>query len=140
MTATPIAGRELDAEIAVHVMGWKRPEDARFGIDMLEPPDDDTVLRKIPFYSTDIAAALSDAEHLRKTKGLGYVIGTNGMALQQNGVKFFDGFHSAGHSIFDAEEHPGEYAVDDTIPLALCKAALRAVAPAAAAQPKTGNE
>jgi len=55
-------GRELDAEIAEKVMGWRRSSqyDAKGLCLLLTPPNEpDEVTRLVDFYSTDLCAAHS---------------------------------------------------------------------------------
>jgi hypothetical protein len=82
-------------------------------------------------YSDDIACAWEVVDKMRTIGhpcGFSVVVGTNGMASQQNGAKFYEGWRGAGHSIFDAEPHKGFDAVAETVPRAICLAALKAVA------------
>lgn len=78
-------------------------------------------------YSRDIAAAWEVVERMAE-EDLSVVIATNGAAPRQNGVKVFDSIHGLGREIFEANAHPGWYAVAETVPLAICSAALRALA------------
>ena len=121
------AGRELDVLVAEKVMGADPKtihtyrSKASFWIDgawVDVPP--------VPHYSTDIAAAWEVVEKMNE-RGYSVIIGTNQCDKGQNGVKFFDGWRGLGHSILDGEGHPNPYAVDATVPLTICLAALAAL-------------
>lgn len=111
-----IAGRELDALIAEQVMGgnWSSIDYAPY-------------IENLPHYSTDIAAAWQVVERMQELR-YSLVIGTNACARSQNGAKFYEGWRGLGQSIIDAEETEGFLAVAETVPLAICKAALLAIA------------
>lgn len=153
MTPIREAGRELDAEVAEKVMGveWRwcfldglatrfLTTDARYQLareaaspryqrDTPEFAFDTMAIghnhHDIPAYSSDIAAAFEVVKKLDgEPWGMSFVLGTNACARSQIGAKFYEGWQGLGHSIFDAEEHKGFYAIADSIPLAICKAAL----------------
>lgn len=109
------AGRELDAEVAERVFGFKVVRDPN-DIDLIAQDDSFVPTRRVPPYSTDIAAAwlvvekLSDRFHCR--------IKTPFMA----GEKYFAGFTPLGVTGWNGRpDHEGS---GDTAPLAICLAAL----------------
>jgi hypothetical protein len=125
-----LAGRELDALVAEKVMGWQR----------MVRPDYDWAGHEwrigglgsggihLPSFSTDIAAAWEVVAEMER-RGWSCVIATNACANgRQNGVKFYEGWRSLGYSIFDGEPHPGHTFVAETIPRAICHAAVAALA------------
>lgn len=75
LTATPAAqrqaGRDLDVEIALRLMGWTLPETpAPGGPDYLLPPEGSPArawghMRKVPHFSTKLEPAWTVAEKLR---------------------------------------------------------------------------
>ena len=107
------AGRELDALVAEHVMGWVWGIDDD-GFQYLVPADwDEYMVPAVPHYSTRIQDAWQVVE---KTKLL------DDFELTKDGPMYQFG-------------HYGEYGFDewtlyaeaDTAPLAICLAALKAV-------------
>ena len=101
------AGRELDAEIAEKVMGRKiyiRNNQPSYKDQFEHTP--------IPYYSTDIAAAMEVLKKLSNIKG--YLI-------RLSTYKCW-----AGDSRWSADFTAG-FAVAETAPLAICRAALKAV-------------
>jgi hypothetical protein len=122
------ASRELDALIAEQVMGWRCIGEGQYGRLIGKTAQgafgEYGALRDVPHYSTDIAAAWLVVREMERRK-FSCAIGVNAYAGgHQNGVKFFKAIHGLGWPIFDGEPHPGHYAVEDSIPLAICKAAL----------------
>lgn len=123
------AGRVMDCRVA-ELMGWEDITGRLLPVGV--SPD---AMRRygaqikddVPRFSTSIADAWRVVERMAEG-GLSVVIATNGAAPRQNGVKVFDSIHGIGHEIFDANEHPGWYAVAETVPLAICRVALQAVA------------
>jgi hypothetical protein len=117
-------GRELDALIAERVMGWKRhptkphPTDNRsIGGVLYCPPNAPYLssLNVVPPYSTDIAAAWEVAE---KMVGDGHVFIVKGDGLRT-------GDFSPRWTVL-CDNLPRTD--DDSAPLAICRAALKAVA------------
>lgn len=113
------AGRELDALVALHVMGWHHAGSSdRYPVD-----DKGQSQLYLPDYSTDIGAAWAVAEAISKAF--------------QCGVSALVRFHAADHVRYRCSLSGGVVAypteqrtlwVDaPTAPLAICLAALRAV-------------
>jgi hypothetical protein len=110
------AGRELDALVAERVMGWKRvgfmPDGCPVGTPNLDY--DDGFIIVLP-YSTSIAAALPIAEKM----GFGMLPGS----YFEDGV--FRGLPTAGEPAALLGVRPGIMASAETLPLAICRAALK---------------
>lgn len=118
------AGRELDALIAEALMGWSQKDDSN-GFQVYTPDrclgwwraDQPKLGDRQPCFSTDIAAAWQVVEKINKTHYLNtaqYWIegGSNGGVL---------GFIVAFRQY---KTYKGEPAKADTMPLAICRAAL----------------
>jgi hypothetical protein len=130
------AGRELDAMVAERVMGWRwlnyRWHDGT-SKQLLWPSDADEQPRGDDFdrlydgrlvpwdinYSTDIAAAWQVVEHFHEQRGWFVSIQSDG------GWNFHNNGTTKGWEVTIGRE--GE-AFAPTLPLALCRAALKAVA------------
>lgn len=120
-------GRELDALIAERVMGWKigkerivRPDGSSFDAPESGMPGDHVYDRySIPHYSTDIAAAwqvvekLGDKFHCRISTPF------------FDGRPCFAGFTRKGTTGWNGK--PDFEASGDTVPAAICRAALKEV-------------
>jgi len=107
------AGLELDALVAEKVMGWQMVcDDCGDGVDSTGTPNE------CPKFSSDIAAAWEVVEKLKPTHRQVVIDRHRGEDLQEEqwGVAFVT---NTGVSIF-RERAP-------TAPLAICKAALKAV-------------
>lgn len=110
------AGRELDAEIAMRVMGWDSLKttdlEGLVGMspEMLEP-DAFSVYVKVPHYSTSIADAWEVVEKMREH--LDITISANQNTCEVRSRDFPD-------QIIACEQ-------GDTIPHAICLASLKAV-------------
>ena len=123
---TPKVGRELDALVAEKVMGQKVKSAAELGglysVEgdfFVNPPDRSEPVYAhtlpLPHYSTDIAAAWEVVEKLR----------VEGLRLRL--VEYTDGFYAAfGAMAIDTA--PWQASQVETAPLAICLAALKAVA------------
>ena len=125
------AGLELDLLIEEHVMGstWQGGILYRAGKNWCYGARDEsgrTDRGICPHYSSDIAAAWQVVEEMRR-RHFSLCLGLNAFASVQNGVKFYNGVRGLGHSLFNADPHPDPYAVADTVPLAICRAALAAL-------------
>jgi Phage ABA sandwich domain len=113
------AGRELDALVAEKVMGWTQVRNSKpEGFSSLwrgRPPGNLATLRTIPDYSTDISDAWKVVEKVDNRNGVAREMGvlTASISRYDNGytVRFFNSGVTA-----------------DTAPLAICLAALKAVA------------
>ena len=126
---------EIDARVAVEVMGWTR-ESAT-----LWPPEMDAKERRrwvygisVPHYSTDIAAALTVVEKLgRKPERFSYA--------EDFAVIWEKDGWTAGWREYDRDYGctcwiwPSASAQADTAPMAICLAALAAVTPPTNSQP-----
>jgi hypothetical protein len=118
------AGRELDARIAVEVMGWRDcdPHEVdAFGELVGWGRNKGAGKHHIPAYSTDIAAAWEVVEKLGQTRTVkvwkchdGYICD-----LTPHDGPVFAGFVQVGA---------------ETAPLAICRAALIAIAPTPASE------
>lgn len=121
------AGRELDAQIAVEVMGWLITWPVS-GVTKDAPPSDPeqciwrgwpnetSRLRgespEVPRYSTDIAAAWQVVTMLNSK---GYVLGLEAEA-------------SYAYAVFKAHPaYPSSQTRAETVPLAICLAALKVI-------------
>ena len=102
-----MSDRELDAQVATEVMGWVVNGDAYVteAVTMTE------AWQLIPEFSTDIAAAWLVVE---KMVADGYEVHIV-VSSEENSVAMFP----PGKAI-------GEYALEKTLPLAICRAALAA--------------
>ena len=122
--------RDIDAKIAEHVMDLSDPQIRTkyfCWVGLLETCDDaptpphtdlyDAGYELVPHYSTDIAAAWQVVEKLR-TEGFDFFIETRGSRSPCSVEVFRTGKTS---SEFDTGE-----IFADTVPLAICKAALKA--------------
>jgi hypothetical protein len=111
-----MSNRAKDAEVAERVMGWRRIEWEGGTTPMGRSSKNvlSLVLEEVPHYSTDIAAAWQVVEHLF-TRGLRLSLNAFG------GDPWWAEFADEGY------EH-GAQAPADTAPLAICRAALAAVA------------
>lgn len=132
-------GRELDALIAEKVMDWKEVRfiGQSFSLkpDNLEgrPPDyekyEQAVIRKclvpIPNYSTDIAAAWLIIEEFKKREAA-YCIEQHPCAEEPTVWILTDKNMPEGMVATDHQEHISATAA--TVPLAICLAALKAIA------------
>jgi hypothetical protein len=116
------AGRELDALIAEKVMGWKWYDHTGYAIRYFRPPNrfnygaiaeggEVTYLDSLPRYSTDMAAAWEVAETFD--------------AVQVGRAWNLDGNSAGYHCQLDVDN---VNAFAETAPLAICRAALLAVA------------
>lgn len=119
-----VAGRELDARVAEKVMAWTRSmtqygeflRDAEHGV----APLFGVIRGNLPFYSTDIAAAWSVVEELTRP-GLQFM---SDFMVQRNGQRrYFAQFLAEG--LTDGLHN--EWIEAETMPLAICCAALAAV-------------
>jgi len=125
------AGREMDVAIAEQSMGyrWERPSYLQ-NSDLFVAPNTDEVgyryegrapvyYEGLPHYSTDIAAAWQVVESLR---AMGFVVLISSpRPVHAWGVE-------AWHLDVEHDRRRGE-AYADTAPLAICRAALKAVRP-----------
>ncbi len=108
------AGRELDALVAEKVMGWHHTgSDDRYPVD-----DKGRSQLYVPDYSTDIGAAWAVVERMREL---------DWRMLLENWVSSSDAYAAFFHpqDRYRYGNHIG--VTDDTAPLAICRAALRAV-------------
>lgn len=128
------AGHELDALVAEKVMGWKKvqSEDDPAGWCWLAPHGSTraSTTKSIPFYSTDIAAAWEVLEK-QGVSGMAIIhddgVGADGKpwACVWNGMQPVERI--------EAEPFCTTYFIDpdtpwaETVPLAICLAALKAV-------------
>ena len=117
-------GRELDAEVAEKIMGWRRSEDPRLVGDWWTL-DGDQHFCKLPECSTDISTAWKVVEKLAENNLVVSVAWGNG----RNGAKYasvrvmldmFKDAESIGYSECEADAL--------TAPHAICTAALKAKA------------
>jgi hypothetical protein len=136
MSPTPGSGPQLTAEIAEKVMGWKPYSKRRAytpGATWTHPDGYNASYGSWPNYSTDIAAAFLVVEKMRDR-------GRHWRAVQSciAGERYRVGFTATGcsggwHGV------PEHEAVADALPLAICLAALKAIA-ADAQSPRTEEQ
>ena len=111
------AGRELDALVAVKALGWEWIDAMEMWYDT---SDSHTMLTsdELPEFSTDIAAAWHVVEHLDRTRN------TWIDRLQKEGMEGWGLILASGtgYSVTHHQVHLAE-----TVPLAICLAALKAV-------------
>jgi hypothetical protein len=153
-TTTLDAGRELDQRVAIEVMGWgwmtgtsgdvlpfKRwlvppeevgdwgndhpadlslPQEEPWWLDT-DPRNHPSDRRLVPHYSTDIAAAWLVVE---KLQGAGDPLKDWFLTLQWSGAEWTATF-DRNPDVFEAHE---VYAREASVPLAICRAALAAIA------------
>ncbi len=119
-------GKKLDALVAEKVMGWKRiPIDpSRYGIDWMWDKKEGCLLidsQECPKYSTDISAAWQVVEKMFQ----------DAWSIQIEGSELIDS--RLGHGGFDVRFNckcgaRGRFdAEGDTLPVAVCLAALKTV-------------
>jgi hypothetical protein len=136
MEGSMVAGRELDALVAERVLGWKLIDRIEMGWgegpdvwDCTNGKDADecySPTRQHFAPSTDISAAWAVVERMRE----------NGMWMKLTGPFYTDaplwnaGFTPHGMTGFNGR--PDFCGHGDTAPLAICRAALAALTPAAA--------
>jgi len=128
-----LTDRELDVLVAGAIFGIKKifkPADYQSGRDALYGGDEPSWIssgkpprthmidaRPIPTFSSDISAAMEVVEKMRVNHGV--IINTHKKA--------------AWHVCFGATNHPGE-ATNESLPRAICEAALKAIASEPASQ------
>lgn len=137
------AGRELDALVAERVMGLGKPEFRVWGIDSFRdwrtPVDRPearssigviaahTAWLRVPEYSTDIRAAWKVIEHMREQ----WAATENAKAGEPDAWQFDDLSDEGWAAIVVWLHHDGTVqevvAFAPTLPLAICRAALRAI-------------
>lgn len=128
--STMEAGRELDALVAERVMGWTRPPRGR--VTWTAPEGYGTSFGAVPRYSTDIAAAWLVVEQTAALVVERDDYTFNHLTLCQLGIQA--GWAASYDTIIDDyewHEHVERYprsARSETAPLAICRAALRALA------------
>ena len=114
------AGRDLDAEVAVKVMGWMlvhKPIGDGPRTDAAISPTTQCMM-SIPHYSTDIEAAWAVVEKLLADE---YLVN----------VKAYHADHFPMWEVCILDHHGMEQKTQaDTAPLAICLAALKAIGPA----------
>lgn len=120
--------RSLDARIAVEVMGWTDvntlPGPEPTATNGLNP---DGERGRVPLYSTDIAEAWKVVDAMCE-RGYSMRLANNSCASSQNAVAFQEGWKGLGDPILDGPFDDKNIAVESTIPLAIVRAALAAVA------------
>lgn len=124
-----VAGPELDALVAEKVMGWTRhypiqEEDggaSDFDSDWFEDPKGNP--SDVPNYSEDIAAAWAVVEKMRPLN----VDLTNHARAERWCCVFFDRDGGSDGFIPELKGRFQEYTVAAAAPLAICRAALKAV-------------
>lgn len=115
------AGRELDALVAVHIMGWQ-PDNiygarGQLAGQWIYTPEGN--ISDIPHYSTDIAAAWQVVEKLRERS---FYSSYTDLSLDTG--KGWYSWHFHDHRPLSAYSSD---ATASTVPLAICLAALKAV-------------
>lgn len=119
------AGRECDALIAEKVMGYTLSDLSllaypKYKLFDIESGEFSGYVKEVPHYSTDIAAALPIAEKLK----ISLICSEDGWYA----VVTEDVVHTCNREPNVAKEVHGKYwALADTIPLAICRAALKAL-------------
>lgn len=109
-----MSNRELDVVIAEKVMGWKQDKDTWWSTDQGVMYDDE-----MPPFSTDISAAWEVVRHLENGRfPMRWEIKQDGYDDGSIEVRFWSGPR------MNYEIH---HAIEETAPLAICKAALKAV-------------
>jgi hypothetical protein len=111
------ASRELDALIAANVMGWEPAVVANYPWQMIPPGEDRYIVRLVPHYSADMAAAWAVVE---KLNALGYE------------VNLYNEPPTAHHgwgweAIVGNKDDDHTSMLCDTGPVAICRAALIAL-------------
>lgn len=117
------AGPDLDVLIAEKVMGLPRLDTDLMGRcgTFFGSPDNPLVCHKADAYSTSISAAWQVVEKLRERFPV-IRIGTGDLMGKFWQASFYDAYYEAV-----AQGKHGDFADADTLPLAICRAALRAV-------------
>lgn len=119
-------GRELDALVAEHVMGWKRAVQPHPELPEITLYDLYNSHVPMPHYSTDIAAAWLVVEKLT-SDGIPLVLGNTTNREKDSQAKFavtiFENW--IGHVIPEDIRHVSAQA--ETAPHAICLAALKAI-------------
>lgn len=130
------ASRELDVAIAEKVMGLDNVVyraghfadgspwyGASFGTGDGQ--------QNVPAFSTDIAAAWTVVENLKQSRKMAFVLGSNGCS-DQISVWFNDGTWALGHQQNECPDFDDPHllgaATESSTPLAICIAALKALA------------
>ena len=121
-------GRELDALIAVQIMGWEQFECEFTAIPMWLSPDGDEYAESETFfsliaYSTDIAVAWGVVEKIRSAQ-VGPELPVK--AAFQVMASPYDSVYFAGWLVYD-EDTFYHWSCGSTAPMAICLAALAAV-------------
>ncbi len=122
------AGRELDALVATKVMGWRTAHfDASYGKWIGVPLDD--YWEDVPAYSTDLAAAWPLLDRFGFVVGPHFQAGwsTDPSGMPRDGWFVFRDWESSVRSTFDEDSDRWALAIAETLPLALCRAALKMV-------------
>lgn len=128
------ASRELDALIAEKVMGAREvlldPTDGCVaGARQFPATNGRNASGRVPFYSSDIAAAWTVVEKMRERK-MAFVLGANGHS-EQFSAWFFNGIWALAKNQNSVPDHgdPHLYgsATAGTAPLAIALAALQAL-------------
>lgn len=113
-------GRELDALVAERIFGYAL--DYEFA-DTLGAPtvaalrDQYDEWGMLPNYSTDVADAWSIVEYMRIN-----ILGYCAVRFETTGVGYMVAFYSHSQRL----DRPGAFSHGDTIPMAICLAALKA--------------
>jgi hypothetical protein len=102
------AGRELDVLVAEKVMGWTNLRTTKAGMRRGTPAEYPHIGHEVPPYSTDMSAAWEVVEKMREREGYAGV--------------------ESNHDLWEASMGPWYVATAETAPLAICRAALAAIA------------
>ena len=108
------AGRALDALVATKVMGWEPSIVGNYPWQQIPPGDDRFIVRLVPHYSTDIAAAWTVVDAMPFTTGQ---FGVTRTASDEYCAEYMG-------ILSQDERYVQVYA--ETAPLAICLAALTA--------------
>jgi hypothetical protein len=123
------AGREMDALIAEKVMGFTvkcilgRYQIALFNVGTGEKAPG--IFKNLPYYSTNIVAAWNLLEHIKKSVKI-TVYEPNDTALDYVYMEWYGGQWDMVLG-FTPSEDERFYGTADTLPLAICRAALKVV-------------
>ena len=117
MDYSQLSDREIDAMVAERVLGWRR---------VVVMPDGRTVgwiegeVRELPHFSTDANAAMSVVEKVRQASGIDVFISSDCNDGGWWEVEFTD---------YKPKLEPNPIAMNQSLPRAICLAALAATEP-----------
>jgi hypothetical protein len=140
-TKVDVAGRDMDAAVALAVMGWRdRMPLETFGEHVARPPTASGLHARIPAYSTDPGAAWQVVEAMRakgwlvavKAQAPGHAFIIPGTRSEYDDAEFAR-LVGAGKVVCDMQymaepfKYRDAFCMADTMPEAVCRAALSAL-------------